>query len=37
MSPKGDWRMPSDASARAWLDELEQVPASGTDVHPTSD
>jgi len=27
MSPRGDWRMPSDASARAWLDELERVPA----------
>jgi len=23
MSPRGDWRMPSDASAQAWLDELE--------------
>ena len=23
LSPRGDWRMPSDASARAWLDELE--------------
>ncbi|CUR57789.1 Glutamine-dependent NAD(+) synthetase [metagenome] len=23
MSPRGDWRMPSDASARAWLDEIE--------------
>ncbi|HRC17040.1 MAG TPA: NAD(+) synthase [Phycicoccus elongatus] len=23
MSPRGDWRMPSDASAKAWLDELE--------------
>jgi len=22
LSPRGDWRMPSDASARAWLDEL---------------
>jgi NAD+ synthase (glutamine-hydrolysing) len=26
MSPRGDWRMPSDASAAAWLAELEQVP-----------
>ncbi|GAB7005774.1 NAD(+) synthase [Nocardioides sp. AN3] len=26
MSPRGDWRMPSDASAAAWLSELEQVP-----------
>jgi NAD+ synthase (glutamine-hydrolysing) len=28
MSPRGDWRMPSDASAAAWLAELEaNVPA----------
>ncbi|GAA4823023.1 NAD(+) synthase [Nocardioides caeni] len=26
MSPRGDWRMPSDASAAAWLAELERVP-----------
>jgi NAD+ synthase (glutamine-hydrolysing) len=25
LSPRGDWRMPSDASARVWLDELEQA------------
>ena len=24
LSPRGDWRMPSDASARAWLEELER-------------
>ena len=23
LSPRGDWRMPSDASARLWLEELE--------------
>lgn len=23
LSPRGDWRMPSDAAARLWLDELE--------------
>lgn len=29
MSPRGDWRMPSDASAAAWLAELEEnVPTS---------
>lgn len=28
MSPRGDWRMPSDASAAAWLAELENVPTS---------
>jgi NAD+ synthase (glutamine-hydrolysing) len=27
LSPRGDWRAPSDSSARVWLDELsEQVP-----------
>ena len=26
LSPRGDWRMPSDASATAWLAELENVP-----------
>jgi NAD+ synthase (glutamine-hydrolysing) len=24
LSPRGDWRAPSDSVARAWLDELEQ-------------
>ncbi len=28
MSPRGDWRMPSDASAAAWLTDIENVPAS---------
>ena len=23
LSPRGDWRMPSDASSRLWLEELE--------------
>jgi NAD+ synthase (glutamine-hydrolysing) len=26
MSPRGDWRMPSDAQPTAWLAELENVP-----------
>jgi NAD+ synthase (glutamine-hydrolysing) len=26
MSPRGDWRMPSDASPAAWLADLEDVP-----------
>ena len=26
LSPRGDWRMPSDAVAKLWLDELEQIP-----------
>ena len=29
MSPRGDWRMPSDAKGTAWLAEIERdVPAS---------
>ena len=27
LSPRGDWRMPSDASERAWLADLTRVPA----------
>ncbi len=27
LSPRGDWRMPSDASARLWLDELDALAA----------
>jgi NAD+ synthase (glutamine-hydrolysing) len=26
MSPRGDWRMPSDAAATAWLADLENIP-----------
>ena len=25
LSPRGDWRMPSDAMATAWLDEIENL------------
>ncbi len=25
LSPRGDWRMPSDAAAKAWLSELEEL------------
>jgi NAD+ synthase (glutamine-hydrolysing) len=28
MSPRGDWRMPSDAAATAWLADLDHVPTS---------
>jgi len=28
MSPRGDWRMPSDAAPTAWLAELANVPSS---------
>ncbi|UZN05116.1 NAD(+) synthase [Cellulomonas sp. S1-8] len=35
MSPRGDWRMPSDASAAAWLAELDaHVPHDLPDPHP---
>nr|WP_315583947.1 NAD(+) synthase [Actinomyces viscosus] len=30
LSPRGDWRMPSDAAATAWLAELERNVPSGT-------
>lgn len=26
LSPRGDWRAPSDSEARAWLDELKRAP-----------
>jgi NAD+ synthase (glutamine-hydrolysing) len=26
LSPRGDWRMPSDAAATAWLADLARVP-----------
>ena len=32
LSPRGDWRMPSDASASLWLKELETLTASNSDV-----
>jgi NAD+ synthase (glutamine-hydrolysing) len=25
LSPRGDWRMPSDACVKIWLDELESI------------
>jgi hypothetical protein len=25
-SPRGDWRAPSDMSARIWLDEVQSIP-----------
>jgi NAD+ synthase (glutamine-hydrolysing) len=27
LSPRGDWRMPSDASANSWLADLRRIPA----------
>jgi NAD+ synthase (glutamine-hydrolysing) len=29
LSPRGDWRAPSDASAAAWLADLDRVPGGG--------
>ena len=28
LSPRGDWRMPSDVSSAVWLADLERVPES---------
>lgn len=25
LSPRGDWRMPSDANVQIWLDEVERI------------
>lgn len=30
LSPRGDWRMPSDASSKLWLDSLENISASAS-------
>ena len=35
LSPRGDWRMPSDASARVWLAELERTVPAGEPDHPS--
>ncbi len=32
LSPRGDWRMPSDACADVWLRDLEQAAKGGTNV-----
>ena len=29
LSPRGDWRMPSDASVQVWIKELEKIELSG--------
>ncbi len=31
LSPRGDWRMPADASAAAWLAEVDGIPESAED------
>jgi len=33
MSPRGDWRMPSDAAPTAWLADLAQVPGDAPSLH----
>ncbi|MEZ5652947.1 MAG: NAD(+) synthase [Burkholderiaceae bacterium] len=30
LSPRGDWRAPSDAQARVWLDDVESIPDAMT-------
>jgi len=36
LSPRGDWRAPSDVSARVWLDELDaHVPVKASTKDPT--
>ena len=34
MSPRGDWRMPSDASAAVWLRDWERIPDEPPHTHP---
>jgi NAD+ synthase (glutamine-hydrolysing) len=31
LSPRGDWRMPSDANAHLWLAELDQIAGTGVE------
>ena len=34
LSPRGDWRAPSDATARVWLEELEAAVPDGAEPRP---
>jgi NAD+ synthase (glutamine-hydrolysing) len=34
LSPRGDWRMPSDASVEAWIAEAESIPTAETATAP---
>ena len=36
LSPRGDWRMPADASAAAWLAEAAQIPAEVGEHRPAA-
>jgi NAD+ synthase (glutamine-hydrolysing) len=31
LSPRGDWRMPADASPALWLAEAEAIPLASSD------
>jgi hypothetical protein len=28
LSPRGDWRMPDEATANAWIDEIDRFPSN---------
>ncbi len=34
LSPRGDWRMPSDVTSRAWLEELARTCRSASEGEP---
>ena len=36
LSPRGDWRMPSDAWATAWLDEIDRLDDSADRPQPAA-
>jgi NAD+ synthase (glutamine-hydrolysing) len=36
LSPRGDWRMPSDAVVKSWLDEIARPDERGTPEHRSS-
>ena len=36
LSPRGDWRMPSDASSDAWLNDIEEEHQSQQSEYPTN-
>lgn len=37
LSPRGDWRMPSDAEAAVWLREIAAMDEGNESVHPAED
>jgi NAD+ synthase (glutamine-hydrolysing) len=34
LSPRGDWRAPSDSEATVWLDDLANIPDSSKGLPP---